>query len=119
MSGATYVEFFQQLDRKIAVPIAITGVGGTLLAGVSAFAHYSNRTAFYLLLAAFGLGLVGSAVTVLVSVPINEQLATWNPTALPLGYEEVLRRWWEWHHVRLATMFAAMCLVFGTLLTRR
>jgi hypothetical protein len=39
MSGATYVEFFQQLDRRIAIPIAITGVGGTLLAGISAFLH--------------------------------------------------------------------------------
>ena len=34
MSGATYVEFFQQLDRRIAIPIAITGIGGTLLAGL-------------------------------------------------------------------------------------
>ena len=33
MSAATYVEFFQQLDRRIAIPIAVTGVGGTLLAG--------------------------------------------------------------------------------------
>jgi hypothetical protein len=27
MSGATYVEFFQQLDRRIAIPIAVTGIG--------------------------------------------------------------------------------------------
>lgn len=28
MSGATDVEFFQQLDKQIVVPIAVTGVGG-------------------------------------------------------------------------------------------
>jgi hypothetical protein len=27
MSGHTYVEFFQQLDKRIVVPIAITGIG--------------------------------------------------------------------------------------------
>jgi hypothetical protein len=29
MSGATYVEFFQQLDERIAIAIAVTGLGGT------------------------------------------------------------------------------------------
>jgi len=38
MSGQTYVEFFQQLDKRIALPIALTGIGGTLLAGISAAA---------------------------------------------------------------------------------
>lgn len=58
MSAATYVEFFQQLDRRIAVPIAATGVGGTLLAGLAAMAHRAERKAFYLLLAACGLAAI-------------------------------------------------------------
>ncbi len=45
MSGATYVEFFQQLDKGIAIPIAITGIGGTLLAGISAGAWRNDRRA--------------------------------------------------------------------------
>ena len=119
MSAATYVEFFQQLDRRIAVPIALTGVGGTVLAGISAMAHKADRKVFYLLLTACGFALVGSLVTILVNVPINERLATWNPTALPQGYEEVLRRWWEWHQVRLVAMFTGMCLVFAAMLNRK
>jgi uncharacterized membrane protein len=119
MSGATYVEFFQQLDRRIVIPIAVTGIGGTLLAGISAAVYRADRRAFYLLLAACGLGLVGCLVTALVSVPINQQVATWNPAALPPGYEEVLRRWWQWHHMRLVAMFTAMCLVFAAILVRK
>ena len=118
MSGATYVEFFQQLDRRIAIPIAVTGIGGTLLAGLSAMAHKADRKTFYLLFAACGFGLVGSLVTLFVNVPINERVATWNPAALPTGYEEFLRRWWEWHQVRLVAMFTGMCLVFAAMLTR-
>ena len=34
MSGRTYVEFFQQLDKRIVVPIGVTGIGGTILAGL-------------------------------------------------------------------------------------
>src|SRR5688572_4461035 len=119
MSGATYVEFFQQLDRRIAIPIAVTGIGGTLLAGLSAMAHKADRRVFYMLLAACGFGLVGTLVTIFVNVPINERVATWNPAALPTGYEAFLRRWWEWHQVRLVAMFAGMCLVFAAMLTRR
>jgi uncharacterized membrane protein len=119
MSAATYVEFFQQLDRRIAIPIAITGIGGTLLAGLAAIAHKAERRVFYLLLAACGCSLAGSLVTIFVNVPINERVATWNPAALPSGYEEFLRRWWEWHQVRLVAMFTGMCLVFAAMLARR
>ena len=76
MSGATYVEFFQQLDRRIAIPIAATGIGGTLLAGLTALTYRNNRRAFSLLAAACGFALIGSVVTAVVNVPINQRLAT-------------------------------------------
>lgn len=119
MSAATYVEFFQQLDRAIAIPIALTGIGGTLLVGISALVHRSDRRVFYLLLGACGCALVGSLVTIFVNVPINERLATWNPAALPPDYEVFLRRWWEWHQVRMVAMFSGMSLVFAAMLVRK
>jgi len=45
--------------------------------------------------------------------------ATWDPTALPADYQDYLRRWWEWHHVRLVAMFAATCSVFVAMLARK
>lgn len=118
MSGQTYVEFFQQLDRGIALPIAVTGVGGTLLAGLSAFVHRSDPRTFYLLLAACGFAIVADVVTIFINVPINNRLATWNPASLPPDYQVDLRQWWQWHHVRLVGMVAAMCLVFAAMLGR-
>lgn len=118
MSGQTYVEFFQQLDRHIAVPIAVTGIGGTVCAGISALLFRGDRKAFHLLLVAFGLGAIGCLVTVLVNVPINHRLATWNPASLPPDYQNYLRTWWEWHHVRFVAMFTAMIVTFLTMLFR-
>jgi uncharacterized membrane protein len=119
MSGQTYVEFFQQLDRHIVVPIGVTGIGGTLLAGISAVLYRTDRTTFYLLLLACVLAVVSDLVTIFVNVPINNRLATWDPAALPPDYQDHLRRWWQWHHVRLVAMFTAMCLVFAAMLVRK
>ena len=119
LSGATYVEYFQQVDRRIAIPMAVTGLGGTLLAGMAAVAHRRDRNTFALMLAACVLGVVGSLVTVLINVPINDQIATWNPAALPTGYEEFLHRWWTWHQVRLFALGSGMGLVFAGMLARK
>jgi uncharacterized membrane protein len=116
MSGQTYVEFFQQLDKRIVGPIAVTGIGGTILAGLAAFFSRGNRAAFWLLLVACGLAVIGDLVTIFGNIPINNRLATWNPAALPSGYQDYLRQWWQWHHVRLVAMFVAMCLVFVAML---
>jgi uncharacterized membrane protein len=117
MSGQTYVEFFQQLDQRIVVPIAITGIGGTVLAGLAAWMFRQQRAVSYLLLAACVLGVIGSLVTMLFNIPVNQRLATWNPKALPPDYQVYLLAWWRWHHVRLVSMFVAMCLVFLAMLS--
>ena len=119
MSGATYVEFFQQLDARIAIPLAVTGIGGSVMTGIAATAHKADRRTCRLLAAACALGVVGSVITIVVSVPINNELATWSPTALPAGHELLLRRWWDWHQVRLVAVFSAMCLVFVAMLGRQ
>lgn len=119
LSGATYVAFFQALDKKVAVPIAITGIGGALLAGVAAFLHKSDPKVFRLLLLASVLTAISCTVTILVNVPINNQIATLNPAALPPNYTELVTRWWHWHQVRFATLMPSMICLFIAALIRK
>jgi uncharacterized membrane protein len=118
MSGRTYVDFFQHLDQRIHQPIAFIAMGGTLLAGLAALAFRDQRRPFLLLVTACALGIVASVATATVNVPINKIIATWDPAALPAGYEDHLRRWWMWHQVRFAALFVATCAVFLAMLTR-
>jgi uncharacterized membrane protein len=108
-----------QGGRRIAIPIALTGIGGTLLAGLAALVHRNNRRVFSLLVAACGFALIGSVVTATVNVPINQYLATWNPNALPARLSGLSSPWWQWHQVRLVAMFTAMCLVFAAMIVRK
>jgi len=119
LSGATYVEFFQVLDRGIAIPIAVTGMGGPMLAGISAFLFRRDRPVFYLLVATCACGLVATLITINVHLPINARIATWDPAALPPDYREYLDRWWRWQQVRHVAVFAAMCLVLVAPLVRK
>jgi len=119
LSGATYVEFFQALDKKVAVPIAITGIGGALLAGVAAMLHRGDPVVFRLLLLACVLTSVACAVTIFVNVPINNQIATFNPAALPPNYQELVTRWWHWHQVRFALLLPSMICLFIATLVRK
>ncbi len=80
LSGATYVEFFQALERSISIPIGVTAIGGFVLAGISAILFRSDRRVFYLLLATCGFCLVANLVTIFVNKPINAQ----NPDMEPL-----------------------------------
>jgi uncharacterized membrane protein len=67
------------------------------MTGLAALAHWSDRRTARLLAAACALGVVSSLITIVVNVPINNTITTWSPSALPAGYELVLRRWWNWH----------------------
>jgi uncharacterized membrane protein len=118
LSGASYVEFFQVLDRGIAIPIAVTGIGGTLLAGIASLLLRNERLPMYFLIGAFCLGFVACVVTVVVHLPINARIATWNPAALPPNYREFLDRWWRWQYVRLVSMLGAPTLVITAILIR-
>jgi uncharacterized membrane protein len=118
IAGTTYVDFFQQLDKRIAIPMAVIGILGPTLAGVCAVVYRANRCMFFFLITAFGFGVVAVLVTVLVNVPINNQIAGWSPAALPMGYEDILRRWWNWHILRTIANVGAMCSVFAALLAK-
>lgn len=118
MSGPTYVEFFQQLDNRIAIPIAVTGIGGTLLAGISAALYKADRRAFYLLIAACTLDVVGSLVTIFVNVPLTSDLRRGIPQRCHRTTRTIFVNGGN-DHVRLVAMFTAMCLVFAAMLARK
>ncbi len=119
LSGATYVEFYQAVNRGIALPIALIGIGAIIMAAISAFLFRRDRPVFYLLLATCIFSLLATLVTIFVHLPINAQVAAWNPTALPANYRELLDHWWGWHQVRLVVLIAAMSLVFAAMLVRK
>jgi uncharacterized membrane protein len=60
---------------------------------------YGRRSkAFYPTLAGLALFIVALLITLLVEVPIDNQIAEWTATTLPTNWQQ-LRDRWEWFHV--------------------
>ena len=119
VSGPAYVESFQALNKAIEAPIEIIGIGAAAFAGISTVFAWRERPALYLWLAAFACILVANVVTVRVNLPINYQIASFNPAALPADWPELRDRWWAWHLVRTGALLPGMCLVFLAVLLRK
>ena len=71
-----------------------------------------------LALAATGLFAAMIVYTVLLPVPINKQVARWQPESLPANWRELRRRWDALHAVRVGVLLVALVLlVAGCLLS--
>jgi uncharacterized membrane protein len=71
---------------------------------------------FYPTLAGFGLFLIALPVTVLIEVPIVNQIKTWTATTLPGNWQQLRDRWERFHVVRVVAAVAGLAfLVAGAI----
>jgi len=103
-----YVAYFQIVDRAIAGPIAMMGTLALLLVALAAGLSLRDRPALFLLAAAFCCLLISTYVTVRYHLPINAQIATFDPRALPPNWPALRDRWWSLHKIRLVVLLAGL-----------
>ncbi len=68
----------------------------------------------WMFLSAGSLLLVGIVLTIVFELPINKQIASWSPNAVPANWMELRARWIAFHHARTAAgMLASVCALVG------
>jgi uncharacterized membrane protein len=85
-----------------------------LTLGVTFIAHNGWSTSRWL---AFGSTLLFAAMivySVLLPVPINNQIARWDPDSLPSNWRELRRRWDLLHAIRVAFLVIALILLVAS-----
>ena len=80
---------------SVLMPAAVLS---TLLSAV--LVYRQRATAGHLVLAGFACVVGATAVTLLVNVPIDEQMAGWTLATLPADWTQVRDRWETFHTVR-------------------
>ncbi len=90
-----------------------------LLSGaVAFFAQPSGASGHGFALAAAGLFAAMIVYSVLLPAPINNQIAQWQPEALPANWRELRRRWDMLHAIRVGVLLLAFILLVVSCLAR-
>jgi uncharacterized membrane protein len=89
----------------ILMPAALLSIGPLLL-----FSFHQPET-FYFTLAAFVLFFIALLVTVIVEVPIVQQIDKWTVSTRPANWQQLRDRWGSFHITRVAASFAGLALL--------
>jgi uncharacterized membrane protein len=81
---------------------------------VTFIAHTAWSTPRWLALGSTFVFAAMIVYTVLLPVPINNQIARWQPDSLPSNWRELRRRWDLLHVIRVAFLVAALILLVAS-----
>jgi hypothetical protein len=90
----------------ILTPVALLSIIPVLF-----FSYKKQPMNFYLTLTGFGLFIVALVVTMLVEVPIVEQIVTWKAGALPDNWRQLRDRWGAFHIIRVVAGIGGLVLL--------
>ena len=118
LDDASHVRAVQPLAAALGAVMpfwyALTLLGS---AGVAFLARPAGTPGHGLALAAAGLFAAMIVYTLLLAVPINQQVARWRPEALPANWRELRRRWDALHAVRVVVLALALVLLVAACLS--
>ncbi len=117
LDDATHARAAQALAAALGRAMPFWYALTFLLSGTVAFlARPAGTPGHGLALLAAGLFAVMIIYTVLLPVPINNQIARWQPEALPADWRELRRRWDTLHAVRVGVLLLALVLLVASCL---
>jgi uncharacterized membrane protein len=97
-----FLDIVYRMNRNMAsLMTVLTPVALVSLVPVLFTSFRERPTTFYLNVGGFTLFAVALIVTVLVEVPIVEQITTWKVSTLPSNWQELRDRWGTFHIVRV------------------
>ena len=116
-----FLAIVDRMNRNMApvmtvlMPAALLSIVPVLL-----LSYHERPLTFYLNAAAFALFIVALLVTVLVEVPIVEEIVTWTVSTLPPNWQQLRDRWTRFHIIRvIAGLASFVLLVAGAISNKR
>ncbi len=111
-SAAEFIHIGKTIIANVAWPMRILMPSCILLMILSAWFHPEKRSpGFYFSLAACVLIIIALLITLLVEVPIDNQIKTWTASTVPSDWEAIRERWQLFHTARTFISLAS----FGSL----
>jgi uncharacterized membrane protein len=103
-SGSEFIHIGKVIIANVANPMRVIMPSAILFLTIHAAISYnSRRTRFYLIAAALALMVVTLLITLLVEVPIDNQIKTWTSPTIPADWNSIREKWQTFHRVRTFT----------------
>ncbi len=115
LEDAVHVRAVQALAKVFGMVMPFWYALTFLLALAVTFVALTTRsTPWWLALASTVLFALISVYSVLLPVPINNQVARWQPDSLPANWRELRRRWDLLHAIRVVFLVIALILLIAS-----
>lgn len=116
-SAAEFIHIGKVIIANVAVPMRIILPSCILFLGLWVWVYPQKRTmGFYLAWAGLLLMIATLLITLLVLVPIDNQLKEWSEATVPSNWEVLRSRWQVFHAARtFCSLVGFACLVFSVL----
>ncbi len=108
-SPEVFLEIVDRMNRNMA-PVMTVLMPSTMLSiiPVMLLSYRQRPMVFYLSTVALLLFLIALLVTVVVEVPIVQQIVTWTPSTLPENWQQFRDRWMRFHVLRVIAGMASL-----------
>ena len=115
LEDAVHIRAVQALARVLGLVMPFWYPLTFLLALTVTFvAHTARSTPWWLALTSTVLLALISLYSVLLPVPINNQVARWQPDSVPANWRDLRRRWDLLHAIRVAFLVIALILLIAS-----
>jgi len=114
-SAAEFIHIGNVIIANVALPMSILMPASLLLMLIATWRAYrGNRPSFYFYLLAFLLMVASLIITVVVEVPIDNQIKTWTETTVPANWQMLRLRWEQYHTMRtFASIVSVVFFILG------
>jgi hypothetical protein len=109
-----FLDIVDRMNRNMeSVMTILTPVALLSIAPVLFFSYNEKPRTFYFTLAGFALFIVALLVTMLVEVPIVNQIVTWTVGTLPANWQQLRDRWGAFHVIRVVAGIGGLVLLLA------
>ncbi|PSK89795.1 DUF1772 domain-containing protein [Taibaiella chishuiensis] len=106
-----FIRIGQTIIHNVAGPMRVLMPLTLVMQLLLCIAYRKQGRVFYALLAAFGLMIVTLLITLLVEVPIDNQIRTWTSDRIPADWRELRATWKQFHAYRTLTSILSFALL--------
>lgn len=109
-SIAELVHIARVVIDNLAVPMRYSAACCLILMALSAFTENKKAPAFYCILFSMALTILAILITLVIEVPINNQIITWTASTAPSNWEAIRDRWEFFNSIRVIASLTSFVL---------